>query len=134
MTAVIPEAYRHLLEGPVVVSLITMMPDGQPQASPVWCLLEGNDIIINTAVGRQKDKNLRANPKVTVLAINPENPYSYLEVRGTVTARIENDEGPIDAMARLYTGAEKYYGGAAPEDSREVRVTYRITPNRVVAH
>ncbi|MBZ0296261.1 MAG: pyridoxamine 5'-phosphate oxidase family protein [Anaerolineae bacterium] len=78
MSVAIPESHKKLLEGPVVVSLVTMMPDGQPQATPVWCWWDGSYVVINTAVGRQKDENLQANPKVTVLANNPENPYSYL--------------------------------------------------------
>ncbi len=133
MSAIIPESHKALISGPVVVALTTIMPDGQPQTTPVWCKLDGNDILINSAPGRRKDKNIRANPKVTVMAINPENPYSYLEVRGEVTAFIENDEALIDELAKLYTGQDKYYGGLQPEESREPRVTYRITPKRVIA-
>ncbi|MAS37129.1 MAG: PPOX class F420-dependent enzyme [Anaerolineaceae bacterium] len=132
--AKIPNSHRGLLEGPVFVTLVTTMPDGQPQASPVWALLDGDDIIINTAVGRQKDKNLQNNPKTTLVAINPDNPYSYLEVRGEVADRIEDDEQTIDQMAKLYTGNDKYYGTVTPEDQREVRVTYRIRPKKVIAN
>ena len=134
MSAKIPDSHKELLEGPVVVSLVTMMPDGQPQATPVWAKLDGDTVVVNTAVGRQKDKNLQANPKATVVAINPENPYSYLEVRGEVSERIEGDEATIDELAKLYVGQDKYYGGAAPEANREVRVTYRIRPSRVIAN
>jgi PPOX class probable F420-dependent enzyme len=131
MAATIPHSHRELLDGPVVVSLVTLMPDGRPQATPVWAKLDGNDVLINTAVGRQKDKNLRANPCVTVLAIDPENPYNWIEVRGTVTERIDGDETVIDELAQLYTGSDRYFGGAAPESSRHTRVTYRIRPERV---
>jgi PPOX class probable F420-dependent enzyme len=134
MATQIPESHQDLLTGPVFVSLVTMMPDGQPQATPVWCTYDGETILVNSAPGRQKDKNIRANPRVTVLAINPENPYSYLEVRGKVTEIIEDDEPMIDRLAKLYTGKDIYYGEVAPEDSREPRVTYRITPQRVIAN
>lgn len=134
MSAQIPDSHKDLLEGPVVVSFVTMMPDGQPQATPVWCLYDGSHILINTAKGRQKDKNVQDNPKVTVLAINPENPYSYLEVRGVVEEiTTEGAEDTIDQLAKLYTGQDKYYGGAAPESSREERITYKIKPQRVIA-
>ena len=133
MSATIPDSHKELISGPVVVALTTMMPDGQPQTTPVWCKLDGNDILISSAPGRQKDKNIRANPKVTVMALWPDNPYSYLEVRGEVTDFIEGDEALIDELAKLYTGKDKYYGEVASEDSREPRVTYRITPTRVVA-
>lgn len=132
--AKIPNSHRALLEGPVFVTLVTTMPDGQPQASPVWAMMDGDDIIINTAVGRQKDKNLQNNPKTTLVAINPDNPYSYLEVRGEVADRIEDDEQTIDQLAKLYTGNDKYYGTVTPEAQREVRVTYRIRPNKVIAN
>ena len=130
----IPDTHRDLLEGPIVVGLITMMPDGQPQATPIWCTYDGTHILFNTAVGRQKDRNLSADPRVTVLALDPENPYRYIEVRGEVAERTtENAEALIDELARLYTGSERFYGDAVPESERLPRVTYKIKPVRVLA-
>lgn len=135
MSVVIPDSHKELLEDPVVVSLVTMMPNGQPQATPVWCLWDGSHVIINTAVGRQKDQNLQVNPRVTVLAVNPDNPYSYLEVRGEVEERsTENAEAMIDKLTKLYTGKDKFYGDYAPESARTPRVTYKIKPTRVLTH
>ncbi len=134
MSAAIPDSHKDLLEGPVVVSFVTMMPDGQPQATPVWCAYDGTHVLINTAPGRQKEENIRDEPRVTVLAIDPENPYRYLEVRGEVDEMTqEGADQLIDDLARLYTGQEKYYGGAAPESAREPRVTIKIKPERVIA-
>lgn len=132
MSAKIPDSHRELLTGPTVVILVTLMPDGQPQATPVWCKLEGDDILVNSAPGRRKDRNIRANPKVTVLALDHQNPYRYIEVRGTVSAIDEDDEALIDELARLYVGAERYFGDFAPADTRTRRVTYRIRAQRVL--
>ena len=132
MSATIPESHRELLAGPVVVTLVTLMPDGQPQATPVWCKLEGDEILVNSQPGRRKDLNIRANNKVTVMALDPRDPYRYVEVRGEVTHINEDDEALIDELARLYTGAESYFGDFAQGQARSRRVTYRITARRVL--
>ncbi len=131
MTSIIPDAYLDLLENPVVVTVVTVMPDGQPQATPVWCKWDGENIIVNTAVGRQKHENVLANPKVTVCAVDPENPYRYLEVRGTATLSEEGAEVMIDELAQAYVNKPHYYGegGVVPESGREQRINIVITPN-----
>lgn len=131
----IPDSHKDLFTEPVVVTFVTIMPDGQPQATPVWCDYDGDHILVNTAAGRQKDKNVRARPKVTVLAIDPQNPYRWIEVRGEVEHITE--EGALDSinkLAKLYVGADRYYGGVAPADmaGKETRVLLRITPKRVL--
>ncbi len=132
MSTTIPASHRELLAGPTVVTLVTMMPDGQPQATPVWCKLDGDDILVNSQPGRRKDLNIRANNKVTVMALDHQDPYRYIEVRGQVTHINEDDEALIDELARLYTGAESYFGDFAADRERSRRVTYRITPRRVL--
>ena len=134
MATQIPESHRDLLEKPVVVGLVTVMPDGQPQATPVWCDFDGQNIIVNTARGRQKDRNMRQNRQVTVLAIDPQNPYRYLEVRGQVVE--ETEEGGLDVINRLsekYTGQRDYYAGMPERREKERRVTYKIRPMSVNA-
>ncbi|MAS37130.1 MAG: PPOX class F420-dependent enzyme [Anaerolineaceae bacterium] len=134
-TGEIPASYRKLLTDPVTVALITMMPDGQPQATPVWCDYDGTHIIINAAIGRQKDTNIRRNPKVTVLAMDPENPYQYLEVRGVVEEIVVDETGDnMNALSMQYRGIPKRYGIEAPPKEVETRVYYRIKPLRVIAH
>lgn len=130
----IPDDYKDLLDGPVFVALVTMMPSGQPQATPVWCSFDGTHVLINTARGRQKDKNLRANPRVTLLAIDPNNPYRFLEVRGTVSDSTE--DGAVDhinQLSALYTGNPDYYSRNPGLRNQETRVIYRITPEHVNA-
>jgi PPOX class probable F420-dependent enzyme len=138
MSERIPESYLDLIEEPVFVTLVTMMPDGQPQASVVWCNYEphGDYVLVNTAQHRQKAKNMRENPKVTLLAVDPENPYRYLEVRGRVAEMTE--EGGLDhihQLAGLYMDVPQYYGEVAPAERRdkEVRVICKIEPTRVRA-
>ena len=79
----IPADYRDLLEGRIYASLATVMPDGQPQSTVVWCDFDGAHVLINTMRGFRKEKNMRANPRVTLLAYDQRNPLRSLEVRGT---------------------------------------------------
>ncbi|GIL09006.1 MAG: PPOX class F420-dependent enzyme [Chloroflexota bacterium] len=132
-SAAIPASHRDLLERPIVVTLVTVMPNGQPQASPVWFMYDGTHILINTARGRQKDRNMTADPRVTVLVIDPDNPYRYLEVRGIAVAVETGALDMINALAKRYRNVDQYYGGVAPleQGARETRVTYKIRPTHV---
>ncbi len=130
MTAVIPDSHRYLLDGPVYVQLASYMKDGSIQLNPVWCSYDGTHILINSAVGRVKDRNLRANPTVTVLAMDPGNPYRWLEVRGTVDEITEvGADEHIDDLAELYLKQRPYPFRQADE----VRVIYKIKPLKVQA-
>src|SRR5437868_5026674 len=82
MSQVIPDKFRDLFSKRAFASLSTLMPDGSPQVTPVWCDIEGDHVIVNTAKARQKDKNMRRDPRVALAIIDPENPYRYLEIRG----------------------------------------------------
>ena len=126
----IPEGYRDLLDRPVTVALATILPDGQPQVTPVWCDFDGTYIRVNTAAGRQKYRDMVERPQVTVLAIDPENPYRYLEIRGRVARYTEEGaDEVIDKLAHDYLGVETYpYRNPA-----EQRVTFYIEPQRVLA-
>ncbi len=134
MSVQIPDSHKDLLDGPIYVTVATVMPDGQPQLSIVWCNTDGNDVLVNTALGRQKDKNLRARPQATVLAIDPNNSFRYIEVRGNVTMVEEGAVAHIDQLAKLYAGVDSYYGGMQPAElaEQETRVIARITPTKVV--
>lgn len=134
MTATIPEKVKDLLERPIVVTLVTVMPDGQPQASPVWFNYDGEYIWVNTARGRQKDRNMTARPRVTILSVDPDNPYRYLEVRGAIVESTE--DGAVDhinALSARYRGRPDYYGGDEKRKASETRVIYKIRPERVIS-
>ena len=132
MAVSIPESHKHLLLDPIVVSLITVMPDGQPQATPVWVDYDGTYVIVNTARGRQKDRNMKPGAKVTILSINPKDDHDWLEVRGVVAE--ETEEGAVDVINSLslkYRGNPDYYATAPEQRGKQQRVTYKIEPKRV---
>lgn len=128
MSQSIPDKYRDLFSKRAFASLSTVMPDGSPQVTPVWVDLEGDLVLVNTARGRQKDKNMRRDPRVAMAIIDPENPYRYLEVRGRVAEITEEGADPhIDKMAKKYLGADKY----PYRQPSETRVIFKIQPERV---
>ena len=99
MTARIPDSHKDLLEGPVSVALSTVMPDGQPQTTVVWCNTDGTLVLINTMNKFQKAKNMQRNPKVTLFAYRRDNPLRYIEVDGTVVEMTE--EGAMEHTDEL---------------------------------
>ncbi|MDX1436994.1 MAG: PPOX class F420-dependent oxidoreductase [Anaerolineales bacterium] len=131
--APIPANYRQLLEAPVHVVLATLMPDGQPQLTLVWSSCDGEYIYINTARGRQKEKNMTARPQVTLFSADPRNPGRWIEVRGRVVEMTE--EGAVDhinALAQAYDGTEDYFEKLpASRRAAMVRVICKIEPVKV---
>jgi PPOX class probable F420-dependent enzyme len=121
------EKYRDLFDKKAFASLGTVMPDGRPQVTPVWVDYDGTHVIVNTAKGRAKDRNMRREPRVSLAIIDPDNPYRYLEVRGRV-AEITEDGADlhIDKMAKKYLGQDKY----PYRQPGEVRVLYKIVPEK----
>lgn len=126
----IPESHSDILDKPAFAHLSTLMPDGSPQASAVWVDTDGGAIVINSAEGRLKDRNIRRDPRVAISVTDPENPYRSLMIRGRVT-KISNDgaDQHIDRMAKKYMGVDEY-PFRQPE---EVRVMYYIEPERISA-
>jgi PPOX class probable F420-dependent enzyme len=123
-----PETHRDLIEGPVVVSLATILPDGRPQVTPVWCDLQDGYVGVNTAKGRRKHRDMEERPDVTVMALDPENPFRYVEIRGRVTEITEEGaDQHIDELARLYMGVERYPN----HTGSETRIICKIEPTVV---
>jgi PPOX class probable F420-dependent enzyme len=129
--ATVPQEYRDLLdERPVLVSLATVQPDGQPQVTPVWIDMEGDLLRVNTVKGRQKYVNMDERPMVTVLAIDPDNAFRYIEVRGHVTKITEEGgNAHIDTLAKKYTGADVYPW----HNDTDTRVVVYVEPTKVFA-
>jgi PPOX class probable F420-dependent enzyme len=128
MSQSIPDKYRDLFTKRAFASLATLMPDGSPQVTPVWIDSEGDLVLVNTARGRQKDKNMRRDPRVAMAIIDPENPYRYLEIRGRIAEITEEGaDAHIDKMAKKYLGADKY----PYRQPSETRVIFKIQPERV---
>jgi PPOX class probable F420-dependent enzyme len=137
MSAVIPQSHLDLITGPIPAILATVAPNGQPENTVVWCSWDGEHVLVNTVVGRRKDRNMRHNPRVALTAVDPADPYRWLDVRGYVEEIIP-DEGfaNINAHAKLYEGVDEYYGGYAPIERRgtEERVVAKIKPVRVLVY
>ena len=128
MPAAIPENYKDLFEKKAFASLATLMPDGQPQVTPVWCDFDGSHVVINSAKGRVKDRNMRRDPRVSLALLDPDNPYRHMAVQGRVVEITENGaDQHIDKMAKKYLGKDKY----PFRQPGEVRVIYKIEPERV---
>jgi PPOX class probable F420-dependent enzyme len=133
----IPTSHRDLAECPPVAALTTLMSDGAPQTSVVWCDFDGECVRVNTMRGFAKERNMRRDPRVTLLCYDPRQPLRYLEVRGTVIEMTE--EGALehlDALASKYAGRPiRYFGEAIPAHfaETEVPVLCRIRPTHVVA-
>ncbi len=134
MTVSIPDSHRDLLREPVHGVLTTVMPDGTPQSSIVWADYDGEYILINTTLERQKGRNMRANPKVAILIIDPKDTSRWIEVRGTVTTLTEDGaEAHADQLTRRYTGKLRFYGDIYPVEQKhkETRVIVKIEPIKV---
>jgi PPOX class probable F420-dependent enzyme len=128
MSSAIPEKYADLLVKPAFASLVTLMQDGSPQVSPVWIDRDGDFLVINSAKGRVKDRNMRRDPRVAVSILDPENPYRYMEIRGRVVEITEGGaDAHIDRMAKKYLGKDRYPW----RKSDEVRVLYKVKPEHV---
>ena len=133
MVVPIPQSHRNLLDEPIHAVLATMMPNGQPQSTIVWCNYDGNHILVNTTRERQKGKNMQGNPKVTLLVIDPKDAGRWIEVRGVVelieTGALEH----LDEITRQYTNNLHYYGDIFPIEQREkeTRIICKIQPTKV---
>jgi PPOX class probable F420-dependent enzyme len=136
VSATIPTSHRDLVECPPVAALTTVMPDGYPQTSVVWCDFDGTDVRINTMRGFQKERNMRRNPRVTILCYDPRQPLRFLEVRGTVVEMTEEGAAQhLDSLASRYAGRTvRYFGDCIPARfaETEVPVLCRIRPTHVV--
>jgi PPOX class probable F420-dependent enzyme len=136
-TCRIPESHRDLLECPPVAALTTLMPNGAPQTSVVWCDYDGTFVRVNTMRGFLKERNMARDPRVTLLCYDPRHPLRALEVRGKVVEM--TDDGALahlDAISSKYLGRPvRYFGGCVPVElaATELPVLCRIQPTHVVA-
>jgi PPOX class probable F420-dependent enzyme len=128
MAEKIPEKYTDLFSKPAFANLATLMPDGAPQVTPVWCDFDGTNVLINSAKGRIKDKNMRRDRRVALSIMDPDNAYRHLALQGEVVEITENGaDAHIDKLAKKYLGKDKYpFRGPG-----EVRVIYKIRPDKV---
>ena len=126
--ATIPASHADILTKPAFANLATLNPDGSPQVTPVWVDFDGSHVIVNTARGRVKAKNLAREPRVALSIADPENPYRYLGIQGRVVEMTEKGgDAHIDKMAKKYLGKDSYPARKAGE----VRIVVKIEPDKV---
>jgi len=132
-TATIPASHLDLLVRPVSAVLSTIGSDGSPQSSIVWVDYDGACVRVNTTAERQKARNMGANPKVSLLVVDPENRARYLQIRGDVEVVTRGAVEHLDALTRKYTRHPRYYGFVYPaeQQARETRIVCRVHPKRV---
>ena len=127
MSEVIPARFLELFQKKSFGHLATLLPNGTPQTSPVWVDFDDTYVLVNSARGRLKDKNMRQRPQVALSIQDPDDPYRYLEVRGRVMEITEQGaEEHIDRLAKRYLGLDRY----PYRQPGEVRVIYKIKPER----
>ena len=125
----IPESFQDLFadEAKSILFLATTMSDGSPQVTPIWFNTDGEYLLINSAKGRTKDRNMRDRPKVAVAIIDPQNIYRYIQLRGEVVEITEKGAREhINALSEKYTGNKVYDGPPG-----QTRVTYKIRIDHV---
>jgi len=128
----VPEEFRDLFRREAYGNFATVMPDGTPHVTPVWVDYdeERDQVLVNTATGRRKERNVRENPKVGMTVLDPDDPYRYVSIRGEVAAvTTDGAVEHIDALAKRYFDVEEYPNH---DDEDGERVVIRIDPHRVV--
>jgi PPOX class probable F420-dependent enzyme len=126
----IDERTMELANGANYAVLASVLPNGHPQTHMMWVDTDGEHIIVNTEVHRQKFKNIGREPRVTVLIMETGNPWGWSEVRGTVVETITGPEARahIDSLAKKYLDKEEY-----PNPIQSERVIVKIRPDKVIA-
>jgi PPOX class probable F420-dependent enzyme len=127
MAQPLPEQAKEILDDKAFATFATVEADGTPQLSVVWVERDGDELLVSTTTTRRKHANLSRTPRASLLVIDPQNPYAYLEVRGQVSMTEEGGRELIDRLGRRYTGADRYTGDDGTDN---VRVVVRLTPER----
>ena len=123
------EAERDFLENPFVGVVTTLQADGSPQSTVVWVDVDDEGISINTAYRRVKPRNLKHDPRLSLVVVDPRDAYRWFKVMGTGRLVDEGADEQIDRLSKKYTGREKY----ASRQPGEKRVTVRIEPTRTLS-
>jgi PPOX class probable F420-dependent enzyme len=132
-TVPLPESHVDLLTRPIVAVLTTLMPDGQPHSCLVWTDFDGECARTDTSLERQSGRNMQANPKVSLLVVDPKNTARFLQIRGDAELVEVGALEHLDELTRKYTDHPCYYGHVFPLEKREreTRVIVRIHARRI---
>jgi PPOX class probable F420-dependent enzyme len=134
MSVPIPASHCDLLARPVHGVLTTLLPNGTPQSSIVWVDYNGQEVLLNTTLERQKGRNMQARPRVTLLVIDPDDTSRWIEVRGRVREMTtQGAEAHADRLTQRYSRKQHFYGDIYPPEQRqkETRVVVKIEPLKV---
>jgi PPOX class probable F420-dependent enzyme len=125
----IPADYLDLINKRSFARVATVMPDGSPQVTPVWIDYDGEYVLVNSARGRVKDRNMQPDARVAIEISDPDDPYRYMQIRGHV-AEVTTDgaEAHINKLSHKYRGQDYDYRPG------EVRVIYKISPDKLDLH
>jgi PPOX class probable F420-dependent enzyme len=121
------EKAREFLRQPYVGEVTTLRPDGSPHTTVVWVDVDTDEVIINTAVGRAKERYLRQDPRVSLIVVDPDDAYRWVSVSGTAELDTNGADEEIDKLAKKYLGADSYPW----RKPQEQRINVRIHPERV---
>lgn len=132
-TLPIPASHVDLLTRPICGVLTTIALDGTPESSLVWIDLDGGCARVNTTLERRKGRNLQANPKVSLLVVDPDNTGRFIQLRGDAELVTDGALEHLDMLTRKYTRHPRYYGFVYPaeQQARESRVIVRIHARRI---
>jgi PPOX class probable F420-dependent enzyme len=127
MTDIHDQDVQRLLDAPNIAVISTHNPDDSILSAVVWQSVENGHVAVNSAKGRQWPANLERDPSVTLVVLDPENPYSYVQVRGRAEGTTEGADEHIDTLAKKYLGQDEY----PFRQPGEQRVKFVIQPERV---
>ena len=129
----IPASHNDLLARAVPGVLTTLGTDGRPQSSLVWVDTDGDCALVNTSLERLKGRNLRRDPRLSLLVVDPHNTARFMQIRGTAELITCGAEAHLDRLTRKYTPHPRFYGFVYPESqrARETRVIVRIHARRI---
>ena len=119
--------FLSILEGPYTGVLTTLFADGSPQSTPLWFLLDGDDILFSTTAGKQKLRNIARDPRATFVVYNPTNDMNYVEVRGTITVSEDSTANTRDRIVQKHG----YTDGSSFDPAGTQRFTLRLSPTKV---
>jgi PPOX class probable F420-dependent enzyme len=128
MTTSLPDNVRRLLDDKTFVVISTINPDGTPHSTVMWAKRDGDHVVFSTVLGRKKARNMANDPRISVCAYDPAQPYSYFTVDGTVTMDTEGGHELINELSLKYNNVPYTF-----DKPGTVRVVCRVTPTKVIS-
>ena len=131
--ATIPADHLDLLTRPICGVFTTMGAEGQPHSCLVWVGMDDECASVNTTFERQSGRNVRVNPKVSLLVVDPDDTSRFIQIRGEAELVTDGALEELDELTRRYTRHDHFYGGVYPPEqaARETRVICRIHARRI---